>query len=446
MRIPCLPTRSNQMPNYSRRDFTRLLALSGSAALFPAAPPRQDELVDVFENARRPLPLTPAEPDEKFWRAVRGKFLIPKDVAFMNTANLAPASVPVIEAIEKNIRRYEMSPSPEARSALMRGREEARVMLATAMRVTPEEIVLTRNTTEGNNFISSGLRLGAGDEVVVSSDNHPSNLNAWRQKATRFGFTVVTVTAPEAHPGHPAYVDSFVKAFTPRTRILAVTHISSNTGDVLPVNELCRVARERGILAHIDGAQAFGVLDLNLGEMQPDFYTGSMHKWPCGPKEKGMFFVNRAVQDRISPSVVGVYGGQVGISRTFEAEGQRDDASIAAVVEALKFQGGIGRDVIERRARALAQHMMTELRRLDGVQLWTDATPDRSAAIVIFKPGNLDPAKLNTALSTKEKIFVTSRGANQSHPGLRAAPHFFNTMDDVDRFVDVIRRYIRTGV
>lgn len=435
------------MTNHSRRDFTRLLALSGSAALFPSAPlSRREDLFEDVDFALNPLRATPAEPDEKFWREVRGKFLIPRDVTFMNAANLAPTCLPAIEAIERNMRSYEMTPSPDARTVLMKGREEARTMLAAALRVTPEEIVLTRNTTEGNNFISSGLKLGAGDEVVVSADNHPSNLNAWLAKATRFGFTVVVVDAPPSHPGHPAYVESFVKAFTPRTRVLAVTHVSSNSGDVLPVNDLCRIARERGILAHVDGAQTFGVLDVNLGEMQPDFYTGSMHKWPCGPKEKGLFFVNKRVQDRISPSVVGIYGGAVGISRTFEAEGQRDDASIAAVVEALKFQGGIGRDVIERRSRALAQHLMTELRKLDGVQLWTDPTPDRSSSIVIFKPGALDPAKLNTTLATKARVFVTSRGVNQSHPGLRVAPHFYNTMDEIDRFVGTIRDYMKKGV
>src|SRR4029450_2341105 len=116
---------------------------------------------------------------------------------------------------------------------------------------------------------------------------------------------------------------------------------------------------------------AFGVIDVNLSEVKPDFFTGSMHKWPCGPKEKGVLFVNRAVQDRIAPSVYGVYGGAVGISRTFEAEGQRDDAAIAAVVDALKFQGGIGRPVIERRARALPTHLMTSLQRLNCVKLGT---------------------------------------------------------------------------
>jgi isopenicillin-N epimerase len=377
---------------------------------------------------------------------VRGKFLIPRDIAFLNAANLCPMSLPVLEQIEKNMRTYEVNPSPEIRSGLMHGREEARKMLADALRCSIEELVLTRNTTEGNNFVSSGLALGPGDEVVVSTDNHPSNLNAWRQKAKRFGFTVVEVTPPPAHPGAAGYVEVFAKAFTPKTKVIAVTYVSSNSGDLLPVADICKSARERGVLSLVDGAQAFGILDVNLAEMKPDFFTGSMHKWPCGPKEKGVLFVNRAIQDRISPSVVGVYGGAVGISRTFEAEGQRDDAAIHAVVKALEFQGTIGRATIEKRARGLAQHLMTELSKIDGVRLWTDPTPDRSASIVIFKPGALDPRKLGDALAQKEKIVVTTRGATGANPGLRASPHFYNTMEDVDRFVGAIKTYTRQGV
>jgi len=435
------------MTAVSRRHFARLLALSGSAALLPelafasTGSPR-----DELELALTPLRPTPAEPDEAFWREVRAKFLVPRDVGFFNAANLCPMPLPVLEAIERNARAYEVMPSPEVRSKLMQGREDARNLLADALRVTPEEIVLTRNTTEGNNFVSSGLTLGAGDEVIISSDNHPSNLAAWRQKAARFGFTVVTVAPPASHPGAAGYVDIFSRAFTARTKVLAVTYVSSNSGDMLPVTDLCRIARERGVLSLVDSAQAFGVIDVDLGAIRPDFFTGSMHKWPCGPKEKGVLYINRAVQDRIAPTIVGVYGGAVGISRTFEAEGQRDDAAIAAVVEALRFQGSIGRDVIEKRARSLSGHLMKELRKLDGIQLWTDPAPDRSAAIVIFKPAALDPRRLGDALTANERMVVTVRPANGSNPGLRVAPHFYNTMEDVDRFVGTIGKYLKRGV
>ncbi len=430
------------MPGLSRRDFTRLLAVSGSAAFLPAR--TSEDWIEQFGLSTEPLPSTPGEPDEKFWREVRAKFLIPRDLAFLNTANLAPMSLPVLEAIEKNTRSYETNPSPEARTVLLHAREDARTMLATALRVTPEEITLTRNTTEGNNFVSSGLDLRPGDEVIVSSDNHPSNLNAWKQKATRFGFTVVSVDPPPAHPGTQGYLDIFAKAFTPRTKVLAMTYVSSNTGDVLPVKELCAFARQRGVLSLVDAAQAFGVIDVNLADIQPDFFTGSMHKWPCGPKEKGVLFVNEAAQDRIHPSVYGVYAGAVGISRALEGEGQRDDAATAAVVEALRFQDQIGRATIEKRSRGLAQHLMTELRKVSGVQLWTDATPDRSAAIVIFKPGKLDPRQLGDAL-TKERIVVTTRAANGSNPGLRAAMHMFNTTDDIDRLVEAVKRRLASA-
>ena len=433
------------MTDVSRRQFARLLGFSGSAAFLPSGAWSTRELFERLGLTDAPLPPTPDEPDEKFWQDVRARFLLPRDLNFLNAANLCPTSLPVVEAIEKNARRYEAAPTPEVRTDLMvSGREVARRMIAEALRVTPEEIVITRNTSEGNNFVSSGLDLGAGDEVVVWADNHPSNLNAWRIKSERFGFTVVTVPLVSAHPGVDGYVDLFTKAFTPQTKLVAITHVNSNSGDVLPVAEICAAARARGILSLVDGAQSFGVLDVDLSHVKPDFYTGSMHKWPCGPKEKGVLYVNAAVQSRIHPSVVGVYGGQVGISRTLEANGQRDDASIAAVADGLKFQGAIGRQVIERRARQLGQALMDGLKKLPGVRLWTDPDPTRSAAIVIFQPGSLDVRKLGAAL-TADGIICTARTGAQN-PGLRMAPHFYNTMDEIERAVGAIRKYLASGV
>ena len=434
---------------FSRRDFARLLALTGSASLLPAGAFAQAEkgalsLADLGLTAA-PLPPTPREPDERFWLDVRSRFLLPRDFSFINAANLCPTSLPVVEAVEKSTRIYEASPTPAVRNDLTHSREEARKLLAEAMRVTPEEIVITRNTSEGNNYVSSGLQLGAGDEVVVWGDNHPSNLGAWNDKAKRFGFTVVTVPQVNPHPGTDYYVDAFTKAFTPRTKVMALTHVSSNSGDMLPVAELCRAAREKGVLSLVDGAQSFGALDIDLSVMKPDFYTGSFHKWPCGPKETGVLFVDKAVHDRLWASVISLYAGAVGISKKLEGNGQRDDSKLAAVAETLKFQGSIGRAVIERRVRALSGALIDGLKRLDGVQMWTHSDASRHAAIVIFRPGSLDPRKLGAALAEKEKLVATSR-AGADRPGLRLSPHFYNTMDEMDRAVGAIRKYLASGV
>jgi selenocysteine lyase/cysteine desulfurase len=429
------------MTALSRRSFGQLLALSGSAALFPREAWARESAADVEELGitSDPLPQAPSATDENYWRQVRARFLVPKDLNFLNAANLCPSSLASVEALEKAMRGYEAGPTPEARNELFsRGKEESRKLLAEALRVTPEEIVITRNTTEGNNLVSSGLDLKAGDEVVVWADNHPSNLNAWRTKAERFGFTVVTAPLVQSHPGTDGYVDLFTKLFTPRTKLVAITHVNSNSGDLLPAAELCAAARSRGVLSLVDGAQSFGVLDIDLAAMKPDFYTGSMHKWPCGPKEKGVLYVNRAVHDRIHPSVIGVYGGAVGLSRTLETNGQRDDSSIAALTEGLKFQGSIGRAAIEKRARTLAQTLMTELRKIDGVKLWTDPNPSRSAAIVIFQPGALDIRQLGPALTASRLICTTRTG--QQNPGLRMSPHFYNTMDEMLAAAEFIKK------
>ncbi len=215
----------------SRRDFARLLALSGTAALLPGR--ARDARADALARSgltSEPLPQTPAQPTEKFWQDVRKRFLIPREVAFFNAANLCPACLPAIEAHEKHLRAYEADPSPAFRSELMKQREESRRLLAAALRVTPEEIVITRNTSEGNNVVSSGLDLKPGDEVIVWADNHPTNLTAWQTKAKRFGFTVVTVPVmSEPGPLESTWTCSS-SAMTPQTKVIAITHVSSNSG------------------------------------------------------------------------------------------------------------------------------------------------------------------------------------------------------------------------
>jgi selenocysteine lyase/cysteine desulfurase len=435
------------MGNLSRRRFAQLLAISGSATLLPrSARALGASTAADLGLSDAPLPPTPPSPDETFWREVRSRYLVPREVAFLNAANLCPSPLAVVDALDRKTRQYEADPSPEFRTQLMHdGREEARRLLAAALGTTPEEIVLTRNTSEGNNIVSSGLQLGPDDDVIVFTDSHPSNLNAWREKAKRFGFTVIEVQHVTPHPGPEYYLGAFRKAITARTRVMAFTHLTSNAGDLFPAAEICALARERGVLTLLDGAQTFGALDVDLGEIRPDFYTGSFHKWPTGPKESGVLFVNKDVHDRIWPTVYGVYAGAVGISRKLEAMGQRDDAKLAAVAEAVRFREGIGRALIERRGRELARALIEGLKPLNGVTIWTDPAPDRSAQIVVFRPGTLDPRRLGAALLEKERIVCTIRGG-RDRPGLRVAAHLYNTMDEIERTVGAVKKYLATGV
>src|SRR5438034_7185515 len=318
----------------NRREFARLLAISGAVPFVTPslAWPKTDK-----------LPPTPASPDEKFWMSVREQFVMPRELTMLNAANLCPSSGPVLETMYRMTKDMDQDPSSDNRAKLGDGRENTRKLLAEFLRVTPEEIVITRNTSESNNLVSTGVELKVGDEVLLTADNHPSNHTAWQEKAKRFGFTVKDIPVPNPHPGPDYYVDAFTKAITQKTKVISFTHLTSTVGDLFPAKEICRVAREHGILSLVDGAQSFGLFDVDLSDMQPDFYSGSAHKWPCGPKETGVLYVSRRVHDRIWPSIISAYPGAVGISKALEGFGQRDEPAMMAFGEALNFQTRIGR-------------------------------------------------------------------------------------------------------
>jgi isopenicillin-N epimerase len=420
----------------NRRDFARLLAIGGAAPFVTPA-------TTWARDAK--LPPTPASPDEKFWLAVREQFVMPKDLTMLNAANLCPSSAPVLETMYKMTRDMDQDPSQDNRAKLGDGRENTRKLLADFLHVTPEEIVITRNTSESNNLVSTGIDLKPGDEVLLTADNHPSNHVAWQEKAKRFGFKAIDVPVPNPHPGFDYYVDAFSKAITPRTKVIAITHLTSTVGDLFPAREICRLARERGILSLVDGAQSFGLLDVDLSDLQPDFYSGSAHKWPCGPKENGVLYINKAAQPKIWASIFSAYPGRVGVSRTFEGFGQRDEPAMIAFGEALKLQTTIGRAHIEKRSRELTQALMAGLKKIDGVKIWTSSEPSRTAAVLSFQPGSLDVRKLSAALYQKDRIGCATRGG-QDRPGLRFSPHFYNTHADVERTIAAVRKYMASGV
>ena len=423
----------------SRRDFARLFAVGGSAALF--ADPVWAREHGQSNGSTPEIGGT----GEAFWKSVRAQFVMPPDLGVLNAANLCPASRPVLEALRRETDSVDRDPSAQNRARLSGEKENTRKALAAFLRVTPEEIVITRNTSEANNMVSSGVDLKAGDEVIVFQDNHPSNLTAWHEKAKRFGFTVGVVMQKNPHPGMDYYIDAYTKAITPRTKLISFTHLSSSVGDLFPAKELCQLARERGILSLVDGAQSFGLLDVDLADISPDFYTGSAHKWPCGARECGVLYINSRAHKQIWPSIYSAYPGAVGISRTFESFGQRDEATMIAFRHALEFQTRVGREAIEKRSRALTQQLIAGLSKLPEVKVWTSPNPSLNAAVVSFMPGSLNPPRLGQALYEKDKIGTAGRGMGD-RGGLRASPHFYNTPEEIDRLVSAVGRYLKTGV
>jgi isopenicillin-N epimerase len=406
------------------------MAAGGLAAtLFPGVDARH------LAAAMPGLPPHPSPPDEAYWQQVKRHFPLREGRVPMNTANLAPAPRSVIERVVEVTYDVDGDVSFQNRGPLGEKVEAVRARIAADLRADPDELALLRNTSEANNVVVSGLPLGTGDEVLVYDQNHPTNAVAWDVRAARAGFRVRRVGVP-TDPGSPDDLrDAFVDALGPETRVVALTDISNVTGIRLPVEEICRACRERGIHAHVDGAQSFGAVQVDLHRLGCDTYTSSAHKWYMGPKEAGILYVRQDRIDGIWPLIVGVgWGSEVGTSargaRKFETLGQRNDATLVALGAAAEFREAIGPERIEARVMELAAYLKEGLAGVPGIRFVTPRSPEMSAGVVITRPEGMEGRRLFEAIYEEYGIAGAATG------GFRLCPHIFNTRADVERAVE----------
>src|SRR5579872_2689868 len=219
-----------------------------------------------------------AAPAESYWQMVRRQFPLEDRLIYLNAANVCPASRPVMDRHLEYLRDFHANPSFQNRDKYVALRESLREKLAQMLRVSADEIAITRNTSEGSNIIVKGVDLKPGDEVLITAHNHPSNNDSWKIRARRDGFVVKSLPVPVPARSGDELISAFEAAITPRTRVIAITHLTSTTGILYPAREIAALARKRGIYLHLDGAQTFGALDVNLQEIGCDSYSTSAHK------------------------------------------------------------------------------------------------------------------------------------------------------------------------
>lgn len=409
-------------PSRSRRSFLRNLA--GGAALLPVAAQTLGEL--------SPL-LAAATSDEAYWQVVRYQFAFSEDKVPMNAGNLCPSPEAVAQRVTEVTRDIDVDCSFQNRDKFKQTLEDSRSKVAAQLGVSPDEIALVRNTSEANNVINNGLPLKAGDEVVLWSENHPTNNVAWDVRAARFGLVVKRIDLPR----HPKYktelVDAFEQALTPSTRVLSITHVSSASGMALPARDLAALARSRGIFIHVDGAQSWGALDNNLREMDCDSYSASAHKWFCGPKEVGILYVKQDRIPEIWPNVVAPGWGDdadpdVAGARKFESLGQRDDAALAAVATTADFHNVLTPAKLEARVVELASMLKAGLNDA-GAKLVTPESSELSGGVCIIEV----PAKNRQQML--DRMYQEHGIAGSTSGGFRLCPHIYNTKEHIERAV-----------
>jgi len=356
----------------------------------------------------------------------------------MNAANLCPMPRTVRMAVQQYESELDADLSGVNRSRIEGYKQLAREGLAVQLGVSANEVAFVRNTSEANNILVQGLPLRSGDEVLIWDENHFSNAIAWAVRGQREGFSVRNFSVPVTTSSVEEVIAIFTGALAPNTRVISFTHISNLSGFKLPLAEICSALRARapGLFIHVDGAQTLGIEPLDLGRIDCDSFSASAHKWYMGPREVGVLVVRAGQEANIFPGVISVpWGNQLQSAQPgamkFDCLGQRNDAGLAGMAEAVRFHDELTPTGVKRTASALADQLRAGIVDLGLPLLSPMRAPFTSNVVVLQVPPENRAALVQKLLTEYGVITVPVNG-------LRVSPHIYNTSAQIDRLLQGI--------
>ncbi len=366
------------------------------------------------------------------------EFPISRRWAFFNHAGVSPIAARAAAAIRTYAQQAE-------EDAYLTGRwykqaERTRTLAAQLINADPKEIAFCKNTSEGLAFVANGIEWHAGDEILSTAVEYPSNVYPWMDVAQRFGVKHIMI------PEHDGRIDiaELLAAITPRTRMVALSHVEYASGyrnDVAAIGALCRT---RGILFCVDAIQSCGVLPVDVQAMNIDFLSADGHKWLLGPEGLGIFYCRRELIPTLRPEIgwMNVINAQDyghydftlrPDAKRFEC-GSYNIPGVLALGAALEVLAEIGIPTIWNRVRALTDQLVEGLLK-KGYRIISSRAENEASGIVSFASPTHDHNTIVRDLESQEIIIVMRESR------LRASPHFYNTAEQIDQLLVALPKH-----
>jgi selenocysteine lyase/cysteine desulfurase len=420
-----------------RRGFLR-----GLAAAFPAATcalagtdaPADSQLAGFAAELK-------ATSDEAgYWRRVRREFLLRPGLVHLNAGTLGCVPRRVLDEVASLASEIEGDPASNVFGDIGHRMEDVRARAAGFLGASLDEVAILENTTTGMNSVALGIahELRPGDEILTTNHEHPGGLVCWEYLAKHHGAKIVPISMPAPAQDKAQILQLIQENITPRTRICSFSHIETITGLVMPLAEISAITGPRGILLVCDGAQAPGMLKVDVKALGVDTYASSSHKWMLAPKGSGLLYIRKEVQDRVRPLLL-----SSGYHAYTAATGTRDVSHILGHGASMAFHEAIGRERVEARCRSLADTLRRKLNELGQLKALTPTQPELSGGIVTFSLKTGKSGEVYTRLLMDHQIAVKV-AAKADYNALRFSTHIFNDEDDIDRAARALRQVLGT--
>jgi selenocysteine lyase/cysteine desulfurase len=428
----------------SRRDF---LGVLGTGSLLPAMAAGQTfASVDVPAVSR------------DLWAWLRAQLVLEPGLGWLDTAAFGPALRAVMaQGFRTRERQSEDFAGYQAAASSPDAVRRRLADLAGFLGAGADDLAFTSGAGEGLNVVAHGLDLQPGDEVITTSHDRAAAVYPWLLEAKRRGIRVVQVPQAGVPASPDVVIGRFVTAFSPRTKVLAFAHVQATDGTVMPVRELCALARDKGVFTVVDGAIAPGMLDFRIADLGCDAYAASCHHWMNAPYGTGVLFLKREARARVWPLAVdepsgweshdrsGVPLPASGVPETqakYGALSRCRAPDLQGIGLAIELQQAVNRSRITSRILELASFARQQLATLSGLEVLTPAHPALSAGIVSVRLAGRDHAALVKSLADEDRVVVGHVAQGAGFEAIRISLHASNDYDEIDRCVNSLRRRI----
>lgn len=376
-------------------------------------------------------------------------FLLREDVTFLNHGSFGACPRPVFETYQAFQLELERQPVEFLGRHLGEMMKAPRVALGEFLGTSSENVVGVINATTGLNIVAQSLDLKEGDEIVTTDHEYSALEKTWAYVTRRTGAKIVVVSVPMPLVSEAAFTDAIVAAFTERTKVLFLSHITSPTALVFPIEPSIAEARKRGIWSVIDGAHTPGHIPLDMEAIGADFYSGNCHKWMMTPKGSGFLYARPEVQGLLNPLVIshgwtteskqpgaqGQFGNSPFIDE-IEVQGTRDPSAMLAIPSAIAFRTEHDWSDVQRHCTALAQDTASRLGEITG--LAPLSSPEFCAPQMVAMPiPECDPKEIHDLLWDRYKIEIPVLKW-QDHHIVRLSVQGYNSKPQMDLLLDAL--------
>ncbi len=431
------------MTAFNRRSFINKAGSFSATALLASItqPAWSRNLHRALDGAMNIAPDQLAS-DEDFWYFIQQSYTVSPSLINLNNGGVAPSPKTVQDAMKRYNDYCNEAPSYYMWTILDQGREPLRKNMAKLAGSSEEEIAIQRNASEALETVIFGLDLKAGDEIVLSKQDYPNTINAWKQRELRDGVKLVWINLELPSEDVEYMTSQYTKAFTPKTKIVQVTHVINWNGQITPVRKIADAAHARGIEVLVDGAHSFAQFEFTIPQLGADYFGTSLHKWLGACIGSGLLYIKKDKIKNIYPLFAAGDPKSDDI-RKFENLGTRPFFIEQAIGKAIEFHDMIGAKRKEERLLYLKNYWMSRVKDIPKVKLNTSMKPGFGCAIGSVLVEGKSPAELTSFLMNKYKIHAVGIEW-ENIKGVRITPNVYTSTKNLDTLVEAIGAFSKS--